>query len=302
MKKVYQLHANPREDSVMLQLLARVVLNANQRLSPPLPTDWKNYLLDIKYFTEDLICRLKQTLLFFIVQFFNREEVIEKLKTDQINYERKVLIAAMIDWHPENMNTFDNPTNYLFHMYHCSVKNIEYEFKEEVVYSIPNIPLLYKILGVVLGYGIVNNNKAVLNSLKHIIENFLNTENFAYFFFMVIDVMKNNEKSISKEGLEWFEKSGIIENLMEVNFHFQLNGSKRILFNPELDGLYHFFPEKMKSLIMKNTSSLLGNNYLFSSVIIFIISFAVVTEFHPAEENPKVSFVDFVSSNNIYIT
>lgn len=67
----------------------------------------------------------------------------------------------------------------------------------------------------------------------------------------------------------------------------------------------HFHAKRVKPVRFdyeKTFPSLLGYNYLFSSVIMFIISFAVGTAFHPAEENPKVSFVDFGSSNNTYIT
>ena len=265
-KKTYENRSNSNEDLEMLGFMAKVVFDSKDPHYPEVPNDWKDYLLDIKLFKENLISRMSDIILFFVVHFFKRDELIEKLKSEQISYSRKMYIAAVIDWYPEELNVLDDPYNYLIYMYNCSKKNVRFEFKEDVIYSIPISPLFAKILGMILGHAIVVNNQEVLKSLKHVFEYFLNTSEFGRTFFLMMDIMKQNEKNISKEGLEYFEKSGLIENLMEVNFHQQLKQTQPFLYNEEMNGLYHFFPEKMKSLIMKNIQFIDWNNPTIDSI------------------------------------
>ena len=166
----------PKETIIsFFDLLQEVVLGRYAPVKSKLPTDWKNYLLDSKLFDYNKFKNVSSAMLFYLVQFFNREELIEKLKVVPIPIKFKKEIAAMIDWYPEELNVLQITENYFYYMYHCSIKNVAFEFNENVIFSLSDQPHMVQLMGIIFACAIQHNTINVLCHLKKIVEYFISS-------------------------------------------------------------------------------------------------------------------------------
>ncbi|ENY65921.1 hypothetical protein EHI7A_035060 [Entamoeba histolytica HM-1:IMSS-A] len=200
--------------TLYIHLLMERLITETQFVRHPIKHDgWKKLRLDPSFMNSKML-KMPIDIQIFLSKLFDKEEVMKRIKSNDIDISLKKRITSLIQWYPKEMQCVESPDYMKINDMIVKEKNNEnYQISLKELYTVDGLDEM-KLVGLLLVYGIVHNKKAILEEMDHLIQHLVNKPLGIYFTKYFVQTLRNYKEEICQETMEIIENGNAIKTII----------------------------------------------------------------------------------------
>ncbi|EDR23263.1 hypothetical protein, conserved [Entamoeba dispar SAW760] len=282
--------------SLYIHLLMERLVTETKFVRNPIKHDgWKKLRIDPS-FINCKILKMPVDIQIFLTEFIDKEEVIKRIKSNNIDILLKKRITSLIQWYPKEINCVESPDYMMIKDMIIKEKNNEnYEINIKELYTVDGLDEM-KLIALLLVYGIIHNKKIILEEMDHLIQHFVNRPLGIYFIKYFVQILRNYKEEICQKTIDFIVNGNsiktIIYSLGENLIRLKLFNEKSIFYS-----IFQIFPKISIQETLKISQVIDFNDENIFSIQIRVINIFVlmIPEMIKISHEEMINIIQMVS-------